>query len=86
MEISLELPGDVAPHFAVTRGGVSRAALEALVIEGAPSSRLTTGQVRRTLGVQPMLAMTDTSPFTYLVLLNEQARSNAHAAGKHLDR
>ena len=50
MQITLELPEDIALHFGADKGGLSRAALEALAIEGARSGKLSVGQVRRMLG------------------------------------
>ena len=50
MQITLELPEDIAMHFAGDHSGLSRAALEALAIEGARSGKLSLGQVRRLLG------------------------------------
>ena len=50
MRITLDLPEDLARHFAADAEGLSRAALEALAIEGVRSGKLTTGQVRRALG------------------------------------
>ncbi len=50
MQITLEVAEDIARHFAVHPAGLSRAALEALALEGARSGKLTTEQVRRLLG------------------------------------
>jgi hypothetical protein len=50
MQITLDVSEDIARQFAVNPEGVSRAALEALAIEGARSGKLTTEQVRRLLG------------------------------------
>lgn len=50
MQITLGVSEDIARQFAVNPEGVSRAALEALAIEGARSGKLTTEQVRRLLG------------------------------------
>jgi hypothetical protein len=50
MQITLNVSEDIALQFAVNPEGVSRAALEALAIEGARSGKLTTDQVRRLLG------------------------------------
>ena len=51
MHITLDLSEDIARQFAINPEGVSRAALEALAIEGARSGKLTTEQVRRMLGL-----------------------------------
>jgi hypothetical protein len=50
MQITLDVSEDIARQFALNPEGVSRAALEALAIEGARSGKLTTEQVRRMLG------------------------------------
>jgi hypothetical protein len=50
MQITLEVSEDIARHFAVNPEDLSRAALEALAIEGVRSGKLTTEQVRRLLG------------------------------------
>jgi hypothetical protein len=50
MQITLELPEDIAHQLANDRQGLSRAALEALAIEGVRSGKLSTGQARRLLG------------------------------------
>lgn len=51
MQITLEVSEDIARHFAINPEGLSRAALEALALEGARSGKLTTEQVRRLLGL-----------------------------------
>src|SRR5260370_25728277 len=50
MQIILELPDDIAHNLASDAPGLTRAALEALAIEGVRSGRLSTGQARRLLG------------------------------------
>ncbi|MBV9226134.1 MAG: UPF0175 family protein [Acidobacteriaceae bacterium] len=50
MQITLDVAEDLACHLAVNLEGLSRAALEALALEGARSGKLTTEQVRRLLG------------------------------------
>ncbi len=57
MKITVEVPEDVARRLAADAGGVSRAALEALALEGVRSGRLTTGQARRLLGIESRNAM-----------------------------
>lgn len=51
MQITLTVSEDIARQFAVNPEGLSRAALEALAIEGARSGKLTTEQVRHMLGL-----------------------------------
>jgi Uncharacterised protein family (UPF0175) len=50
MQITVELPEDIARQLAVNPQDLSRAALEAIAVEGARSGKLTTEQVRRLLG------------------------------------
>jgi predicted HTH domain antitoxin len=51
MQITFELPEEIAHHFATDAAGLSRAAVEALVVEGVRSRKLSTGQARRALGL-----------------------------------
>jgi hypothetical protein len=57
MRVTLELPEDLAQRFAPDARGLSRAALEALALEGVRSGRLTTAQARRLLGIQTRYEM-----------------------------
>ena len=50
MQITLDISEDIAREFAMNAEALSRAALEALAIEGARSGKVTTEQVRRLLG------------------------------------
>lgn len=50
MQANIEVSEDIARQFAANPQDLSRAALEALAIEGARSGKLTTEQVRRLLG------------------------------------
>jgi hypothetical protein len=50
MQITVELPEDIARHLGASHPDLSRAALEALAVEGARSGELTTAQVRRLMG------------------------------------
>ena len=50
MQITLDVSEDLARQFATNPEGLSRAALEALALEGVRSGKLTTEQVRRLLG------------------------------------
>ena len=50
MQITLELPEDIARHFGADQQDLTRAAVEALAIEGVRSGKLSTGQARRLLG------------------------------------
>jgi hypothetical protein len=50
MEITLNLPEDVAQGLTAKWGDLPRAALESLALEGYRAGALTQGQVRRLLG------------------------------------
>lgn len=51
MRVRLDVPEEVAKQFATEPGGVTRAALEALAIEGVRSGKLTVHQAREMLGI-----------------------------------
>ena len=51
MQVHLEVPEDIARQFAAEPGGVTRAALEALAIEGVRSGKLTAHQARQMFGI-----------------------------------
>ncbi len=51
MQVHLDVPEDVARQFASEPGGIRRAALEALAIEGIRSGKLTVHQARQMLGI-----------------------------------
>jgi len=55
MQITVELPEDVARDLTASHPDLSRAALEAIAAEGARSGELTTAQVRRLLGFETRL-------------------------------
>lgn len=55
MEITLQLPEDIASHLCVTHPDLSRAAIEAIALEGARSGELSTAQVRRLMGFETRL-------------------------------
>lgn len=57
MEITLDVPEDLAQYFAPDASGLSRAALEALALEGLRSEKLTTAQARRLLGFKSRYEM-----------------------------
>jgi hypothetical protein len=50
MDVQLQIPDDVARVIQVQQPDLSRAALEALALEGYRGERLSEGQVRRMLG------------------------------------
>ena len=51
MQVHLDVPEDVARQFAADPGGITRAALEALAIEGVRSGKLSVHQARQMLGI-----------------------------------
>ena len=51
MQVNFDVPEDVAQQFAAEAGGITRAALEALAIEGVRSGKLTVHQAREMLGI-----------------------------------
>ncbi len=57
MRVILELPEDLAEHLAADTSALSRAALEALALEGVRSGKLTTAQARRLLGIKSRYEM-----------------------------
>jgi hypothetical protein len=57
MQVTLDVPEDLARRFAPDAKGVSRAALEALAIDGLRSGKLTTAQARRLLGISSRYEM-----------------------------
>ncbi len=50
MQITLELPDSIARNLAPDQQSLSRAAIEALAIEGVRSGKLSAGEARRLLG------------------------------------
>jgi hypothetical protein len=57
MQVHLDVPEDVARQFAAEPGGITRAALEALAIEGVRSGKLTVHQARLLLGISSRYQM-----------------------------
>ena len=51
MQVHLDVPEDIAQQFAAEPGGITRAALEALAIEGVRSGKLTVHQARQMLRI-----------------------------------
>ncbi len=52
MQISLNVPEDIASSLGQDSDSVQRAALESIALEGVRSGRLSRGQVRRLLGFE----------------------------------
>jgi hypothetical protein len=57
MQVHLDVPEDVARQFAAEPGGITRAAIEALAIEGVRSDKLTEYQARQILGISSRYEM-----------------------------
>jgi hypothetical protein len=57
MQVHLDIPEDVARRFDAEPGGITRAALEALAIEGVRSGKLTEHQARQLLGIRSRYEM-----------------------------
>ncbi len=51
MQVQFDIPDNIASEFAQQAGGVGRAAVEALALEGVRSGRLTEHQARIMLGI-----------------------------------
>jgi hypothetical protein len=57
VQVHLDVPEDIAQQFAAEPGGIIRAALEALAIEGVRSGKLTVHQARQMLGISSRYEM-----------------------------
>lgn len=57
MQVTLELPEDLARLLGENSAGLTRAALEALVLEGLRAGKLTVAQARRLLGISSRYEM-----------------------------
>jgi hypothetical protein len=57
MQITFDLPEELAERFAADVSGLSRAALEALALEGIRSGNLTVAEGRRMLGISSRYEM-----------------------------
>jgi len=51
MQVTLEVPEEMARLFGTSSAGLSRAALEALALEGLRAGKITAAQARRFLGI-----------------------------------
>ena len=51
MQVTLEVPEELARYFGENSDGLGRAALEALALEGLRSGKITIAQARRFLGI-----------------------------------
>ena len=57
MQVTLELPEDLARLLAENSAGLTRAALEALALEGLRAGKLTIAQARRLIGISSRYEM-----------------------------
>lgn len=57
MNVHLEIPEDLARRIGSDADGVTRAALEAIALEGVRSGKLTVSQARRLLRIESRYAM-----------------------------
>ena len=57
MQVHLEIPEDLARQLAADPTGLTRAALEAVALEGVRSGKLTVSQARRLLGIRSRYEM-----------------------------
>lgn len=57
MQVTLELPEDLAHLFGASPAGLSRVALEALALEGLRAGKVTEAQARRLLGISSRYEM-----------------------------
>ena len=57
MQVTLEVPEDLAPLLGDNAARLSRAALEALALEGLRSGKISVAQARRLLGIQSRYEM-----------------------------
>jgi hypothetical protein len=57
IHVTLEVPEDLAPLLGQNVAGLSRAALEALALEGLRTGKLTEAQARRLIGIESRYEM-----------------------------
>lgn len=88
MEVTLELPEELARLLGENAGGLRRAALEALTLEGLRSGKLTVSQARRLLGITSRYEMDGflKSHGIFLPLSIEDVERDADKAGGLRDR
>ncbi|HTB14181.1 MAG TPA: UPF0175 family protein [Bryobacteraceae bacterium] len=51
MQVTLDVPEDLAPLLSQSPGGLTKVALEALALEGLRSGKISVAQARRLLGI-----------------------------------
>ena len=79
MDVQLQIPDDVARVIQNQQPDLSRAALEALALEGYRSERLSEGQVRRMLGYRTRMQV-----HTFLKVHNVYLNYSIHELEKDL--
>ena len=57
MDVHFDIPDEVARQFTTEPGGIARAAVEALAVEGVRSGKLTVYQAREMLGIRSRYEM-----------------------------
>jgi hypothetical protein len=57
MQVTLDVPEDLAHLLSANPGGITRAALEALALEGLRSGKISVAQARRLLGISSRYEM-----------------------------
>jgi Uncharacterised protein family (UPF0175) len=57
MQVTLEVPEDLVPLLGENPAGLTRAALEALALEGLRSGKISVAQARRLLGIRSRYEM-----------------------------
>jgi hypothetical protein len=57
MDVHFDIPDGVARQFTTEPGGIARAAVEALAVEGVRSGKLTVYQAREMLGIRSRYEM-----------------------------
>ena len=57
MQVHLDIPEDLARQLAADPAGLTRAALEAVALEGVRAGKLTVSQARRLLGIRSRYEM-----------------------------
>jgi hypothetical protein len=57
MQVTVEVPEDLAPLLSESSAGLTKAALEGLALEGLRSGKISVAQARRLLGIGPRYEM-----------------------------
>ena len=83
MQVSLEIPEDLAGRIAADSGELSRAAMEGLALEAIRTGKLTVSQARRLLGIRSRYEMDGflKAHGVFLDLTLEDVRRDSEVAG-----